>query len=120
MAVDGGGLVRAARKRVVVVEMEIAWGVWGKCAASPRVFMARGGELFLLKGKSHGHGHGPQLALAHLSVRIWWFCQTIYLLIPRDPDKEVTSTRGERSQKTFVLVVRRCACPFPEVDFISF
>jgi hypothetical protein len=25
--VDGGGLVRAARKRLVVVEMEIAWGV---------------------------------------------------------------------------------------------
>lgn len=46
--------MRAARKRVVVVEMEIVWGVWGKCAASPRVFMATGGprgELSLLKGK---------------------------------------------------------------------
>jgi len=51
VAVDGGGLVRAARKRVVVVEMEIAWGVWGKCAASPRVFMARGGEVVLAQGE---------------------------------------------------------------------
>lgn len=88
MAVDGGGLVRAARKRVVVVEMEIAWGVWAKCAASPRVFMARGGELFLLKGKSHAHGHGPQLALAHLSVK------NLVLSIPRG-----TRTRGDVDQR---------------------
>jgi hypothetical protein len=55
VVVGGGGLVRAARRRVVV-EMEIAWRVWGKWPASLKGFMRAGGELFLLKGKSHGHG----------------------------------------------------------------
>jgi hypothetical protein len=48
----GGGLLRAARRGGVVVETEIAWGVWGKWSASPGGFYgSRSGELFLLKGK---------------------------------------------------------------------
>jgi len=55
VVVGGGGLVRAARR--VVVEMEIAWGVLGKMLSiSSGFYASRRGELFLLKGKSHGHG----------------------------------------------------------------